>query len=639
MKHQSRYLYLLLTIVMLCACTFGQTPSTTVPMRFSYTVAMPQPHTHLYEITFTISNVTSEQLDVSLPTWTPGSYLQREYARHVQDFAVRAENGQALPWEKTDKATWRIVNGNTAMEPRTVQVFYRVYANELATQTSHLDATHGYFNGASLFMYVTSMAGTKEQPYKVKFQLAGATANWRVSSPLALAPDGDGYYTAPNYDVLVDSPTEIGTHQLLEFRVRGRVHRVAIWPGIPEDSGVSGQQFTNDLAKIVEEGAKIFNGLPYEHYLFILHVQSGIGGGTEHLNSNVSMTTPAAFKTRRGYQDLLGLESHEYFHCWNVKRIRPRALGPFDYQHENYTNNLWVSEGFTSYYGEQLLRRAGLLSVHEYLQAWGKTIADYRQTPGRFQQSATTASFNAWIKLYRPDENSPNTAMSYYTKGEILGMLFDLEIRSRTNNAKSLDDVMRLLLDKYGLPKPGFTDAELKAAFEVVAGANLTDFFNRHVYNADKPGAEIEFERYWRMLGLQATGMYTINANSLPPIAGPAGGKSPGTLGIRTRNNGDRVMINNVLAGFPAYEAGLNNNDELIALDGRKLAAFNVTERLAELRQGQAVALTVFRRDQLQTFTLTAALRPFDTYAFSVLKDATPEQKALAKAWLREELK
>lgn len=633
MKHLSRHpFWLLLAIALGCASALAQSPA---PTRYSYTVAMPQPHTHLYEITFTIGNVTSGQLDVSLPTWTPGSYLQREYARHVQDFAARLENGQALAWEKTDKATWRIATGAASSQVRTVQVFYRVYANELATQTSHLDATHGYFNGASLFMYVANVAGTKEQPYKVKFQLAGATANWRVSSPLALASDAEGYFTAPNYDVLVDSPTEIGTHQLLEFSVRGKVHRVSIWPGLPEDSGISEKQLTGDLAKIVEESAKIFNGLPYEHYLFLLHVQPGIGGGTEHLNSNVSMTTPAAFKTKRGYEGLLGLEAHEYFHCFNVKRIRPRALGPFDYQRENYTNNLWVSEGMTSYYGDQLLRRAGLQSVSDYLQAWGKTIADYRQTPGRFQQSATTASFNAWIKHYRPDENSPNTAMSYYTKGEILGMLFDLEIRSRTGNAKSLDDVMRLLLDKYGLPKPGFTDAELKAAFEQVAGADLTDFFNRYVYNPDKPGAEIEFERYWRMLGLQATGMYAANANALPN----ASGKLPGTLGIRTRSNGDRVVINNVLAGFPAYDAGLNNNDELIALNGRKLDAANVAERLAELRQGQSVTLSIFRRERMQTFTLTAALKPFDTYVLSFAKEATPEQKALAKAWLSEELK
>lgn len=627
--------WLLLAVTLLALLAFGQRPINPTaqaaqgPMQFGYLVAFPQPHTHLYEITFTLGNVTAAQLDLSLPTWTPGSYLQREYARHVQDFAARDERGQALRWEKVDKATWRIQTGSDN-RPRNLQVFYRVYANELATQTSHLDATHAYFNGASLFMYVANVPGAKEQPYRVKFQLAGATANWRVSSPLAPAPDANGFFTAPNYDVLVDSPAEIGAHQLLEFAVRGKVHHVAVWPRLPEDAGISAQQLTGDLAKIVEEGAQIFGGLPYEHYLFIVHVQPGIGGGTEHLNSNVSMTTPAAFKTRRRYLDFLGLEAHEYFHCWNVKRIRPRALGPFDYQRENYTRNLWVAEGFTNFYDNLLLRRAGLLSVGEYLQHWGQLIAGYRQTPGRFKQSATTASFDAWIKLYRPDENSPNTAMSYYTKGEILGLLFELEIRTRTNGARSLDDVLRLLLENYGLPKPGFTDAELKAAFEKVAGADLTDFFQRYVYGTD----EIDFERYWRLLGLQMTGVYT---NPYPTLG--SAGKKPGTLGLRTRNSGDRVIINNVLAGLPAYEAGLNSGDELAALNGQKIDAANVNERLAELREGQAVQLTVFRRERLLSFTLTAALKPFDTYTLTPLKELTAEQKALYQAFLREELK
>ncbi|NOT62864.1 MAG: M61 family metallopeptidase [Acidobacteria bacterium] len=472
------------------------------PLSLRYQVAFPQPHTHLYEITFTLEKVVTPRLDLVLPVWTPGSYLVREYARHVQDFSARDEANQVLQWEKSDKATWRVTTNAASYKPQTLTVFYRVYANELATQTSHLDATHAYFNGASLFMYPVFTSGTqqhaKDQPYQVKFNLSGASANWRVSSPLGLAPDADGYYTANSYDELIDAPTEIGTHRLIEFKVRDKVHRIALWG----EAEIPDKQLADDFAKIVEEGAKIFGGLPYEHYLFLVHSQPGIGGGTEHLNANVSMTRPESFKTKRGYQGFLGLESHEYFHCWNVKRIRPLALGPFDYQRENYTNNLWVSEGFTSYYGDLLLRRAGLVGINEYLTALGTTIAGYRQSPGRTQQSATTASFNAWIKHYRPDENSPNTAMSYYTKGELLALVFDLEIRSRTNNAKSLDDVMRLLMTKYGLPKPGFTDAELKAAFESVAGTDLTDFFTRYVAGTE----ELEFERYFKFAGIELKG-------------------------------------------------------------------------------------------------------------------------------------
>jgi predicted metalloprotease with PDZ domain len=346
------------------------------------------------------------------------------------------------------------------------------------------------------------------------------------------------------------------------------------------------------------------------------------------------MTTPAAFKSERGYKNFLGLESHEYFHHWNVKRIRPVALGPFDYQRENYTRGLWVSEGVTSYYGDLLLRRAGLISVNEYLEGLANTIAGYEQTPGRFEQSAESASFDAWIKLYRPDENSINSAMSYYTKGELLGLVFDVEIRALTNNAKSLDDVMRLLLENHGMPKPGFTDVELKAAFEKVAGVDLTDFWRRFVAGHD----EIDFAAYFNKAGLQLTKGYRPGS----PYAASKTDK-PGALGVRTRASGDRAVVANVIAGSPAYEGGVGAGDELVAIDGKKIDASNGVDRqgqpglLNDLRGGQRVRLTIFRRERLMSFDLTAAAKPFDHYTITELKDAGEAQKALRESWLSKE--
>ena len=583
------------------------------PIRTSYAVAFPHPYTHLFEVTATFENVTGPQLDVLLPTWTPGSYLQREYARNVQDFRATDAAGQTLAWDKADKATWRIATGAKDGKPRTVRAFYRVYANELTTQGSHLDASHAYFNGATLFMYVLA---AKDQPHKVKFMTPDG---WRVSSPLALQADAEGFYTAPSYDVLVDAPTEIGTHRVLEFSVRGIVHRIALYGDASPEDG----RLEKDMAKFVEQAALIFGGLPYEHYLFILHVAPGIGGGTEHLNSNVSQTSPAAFTTARGYRGLLGLESHEYFHCFNVKRIRPVALGPFDYQHENYTHNLWVSEGFTDYYSGQLLRRAGLITPVEYLQTWGTTVAGYQASPGRLVQSAASASFDAWIKQYRPDENSVNTALSYYTRGNILGLLLDIEIRTRSAGRNSLDTAMKLLFERYGLPKPGFTDAQLKATFEEAAGSDLTEFFAKYVYGTE----EIPWTQYWQMAGLQATGTFTPT---------PEAGRKPGTLGIRTRNAGDRVIIASVLAGLPAYTGGVNANDELVAINGRKVDSAGLADRLADLREGQAVTLQVFRRERLQSFDLVAAPKPFDGYTLTPAPLATPAQRSLYQAWAHD---
>jgi predicted metalloprotease with PDZ domain len=583
------------------------------PIKVSYSVAFPQPHTHLFEVTATFENVAGPQLDLLLPTWTPGSYLQREYARHVQDFKAMDESGQALAWDKADKSTWRIATADKDAKPRTVRAFYRVYANELTTQGSHLDATHAYFNGASLFLYAGS---ARDQPHRVTFT---TPPGWRVSSPLALAPDADGYYTAPSYDVLIDSPTEIGTHRVIDFSVRGVPHRIALWGDANPDEA----RLKEDMAKFVEQAALIFGGLPYQHYTFIVHVEPGIGGGTEHLNSNVSQASPAAFTNPEGYRGFLELESHEYFHCFNVKRIRPLALGPFDYEHENYTHNLWVAEGITDYYGDQLLRRAGLVSAADYLQAWGKLIAGYQNTPGRRLQSAASASFDAWIKQYRPDENSVNTSMSYYTRGQILGWLIDFEIRSRSGGKRGLDDAMRMLYERHGLPKPGFTDAQLKATLEEAAGSDLTDFFAKYVYGTE----EVPFDRYWQMAGLQATGTYQ------PAVDGS---QKPGTLGIRTRTTGDRVVIAAVLSGLPAYAGGLNANDELVTIGGRKIDAGNLGDRLNAIREGQGVTVQVFRHERLLSFELTAAPKPFDAYTVAPLKDLSAGQRAIYQAWLHE---
>jgi predicted metalloprotease with PDZ domain len=593
------------------------------PLELSYRLSFPQPHTHLYEVTFTIGNVATPRIDLQMPVWTPGSYLVREFGRNVQDFEARGANGDRLNWQKTDKSTWRIEAGASNDRPKTISVSYRVYANELTVRTSHLDSSHAYFNGASVFMYVKDATNL---PLKLKID---APAGWRVTTPLGLDPGADGFYSSPNYDILVDSPTEVGKHQLLEFTARGKTHRIAIWGEAAYDPA----RLKDEFAKIVEEGARMFGGLPYDHYTFILHIQPEIGGGLEHLNSTTCQTAPRAFTTRRGYRNFLGLVSHEYFHLWNVKRIRPLALGPFDYQRENYTRALWVSEGITDYYGEQLLRRAGLISTQEYLEGIANNILSYESTPGRLEQTAESASFDSWIKFYRPDENSINTAMSYYLRGDLLGWLLDFEIRTRTGGARSLDDVMRLLLENHGLPKPGFTDAGLKAAFEKVAGGDLTDFFKRYVNGNE----EIDFDAYLNKAGLRLSRGYR-------PDTFGAESKSdrPGTLGLRTRINGDRVIAANVIAGLPAYEGGINAGDELVAIDGKRIGAGNANERinvLEELRAGQNVTLTVFRRERLMNFELTAAVKPFDLYRIAEVRDANPQQLALRQAWMREESK
>jgi predicted metalloprotease with PDZ domain len=616
---------IVLSLIIACCIvsllTVGNAKATALSL--AYTLSFPQPHTHLYEVAFSIGNVTTPQIDLVMPTWTPGSYLQREFARNVQDFAARDESGRPLRWEKADKATWRIETGSATGKPRAVNVSYLVYANELSVRTSHLDASHAYFNGASVFMFVK---GATDQPIKLKIN---APAGWRVTTPLGLAPGGDGFYTAPNYDIFVDSPTEAGTHRLLEFDVRGKRHRIAIWG----EGNFDEARLREDISKIVEQGALMFGGLPYEHYTFLVHVQPGIGGGLEHLNSTTLHTRPDAFSPRKNYLGFLNLTSHEYFHLWNVKRIRPASLGPFDYERENYTRALWLSEGVTDYYGRQLLRRAGLMTPGEYLENMVAEIARYEHTPGRKVMSAESASFNAWIKGYRPDENTPNSAIDYYNKGDLLGWMLDFEIRSRTGGKKTLDDVMRYLEQNYAERGVGFPENDLKSVFEKVAGGDLTDFFNRYVSGTD----EINFDRYLRMAGLQIQRSYKKS-----PLFDPAQSSQQaprGYLGVRTRATGDRVFISNVLAGTTAYESGLNTEDELVAIEGQRVDANNVEDRMDKLRPGQRVAVTVFRRGRMMTLNMTASQKPFDSYKIIPVKEPGAAERAFYKAWLRADLK
>jgi predicted metalloprotease with PDZ domain len=591
------------------------TQAASAPVSLQYTLAFPDPHTHFYEVAFEIGNVTTPHLDLQMPAWTPGSYLLREFARHVQDFAAHDAARNPLRWEKADKATWRVTTNGA----RAIKVTYRVYANELTVRTSHVDATHAYFNGASVFMYVK---GATDRPLKLRIN---APPGWRVTTPLALRPEDDGFYDAPNYDILVDSPTEIGTHRLIEFDVMGKPHRIAIWG----EGNYDAAQLQADFTKIIEEAARIFGGaLPYEHYTFIIHLQPGLRGGLEHLNSTTCQASPYTFKPRRSYVKFLDLIAHEFFHLWNVKRIRPASLGPFDYQRENYTRALWFAEGFTDFYAQQLLRRAGLISPAEYLENLAGSILTYETTPGSRVQSPAAASFDAWIKYYRPDENSVNSAYSYYDSGAHLGWMLDLEIRSRTNGAKSVDDVMRYLYETYALKGVGFPEAELKGAFERVAGGDLTEFFNRHVYGTE----EFPFDKYLALAGLKRVPIYAPSQYDEPGRAA----EPRGALGVRTKADGDRVIVSHVLDGTAADAGGVNANDEIVAINGEKVDADNLNERLSRLRPAEKVTLTVFRRDKLMTFNLTAERQPPDRYAIVAVKEAMPGQQELRRAWLHE---
>jgi len=574
-----------------------------------YRVSVAHPHAHLFEVE-AVFPPAGETPVVCLPVWTPGSYLVREFARNVQDFEARDEGGHPVAATRLDKRSFRI-----AASGRGFRLKYRVYANELSVRTSHLDGTHGFFNGANLLFYVE---GLRQRPHHLELN---APKGW--TGFCALERDGAAW-VAPDYDALVDSPVEVGPHRALEFSAADKPHQVVIW-GDPAPDPV---RLAGDLTRICEAEAALFGGLPCPRYLFIVHLSDKGRGGLEHMDSCTLLYPRFGLGTPKGWEDFMTLAAHEYFHLWNVKRIKPKALVPFDYSQEVYTSLLWAFEGVTSYYDNLLVRRAGIMSANRYLTRLGETLTSLQATPGRGVQTLADASWLSWIKHYRPDENSPNSAISYYLKGEVVACLLDLEIRRATRDGKSLDDVMRLLWQRFGHGR-GVPEDGVEAAVAEVAGPSLRPFFDR----ALRSTSELDY-RVFSQVGLEARFRVKESAGDkggTPPRSKAAEAKPRGWLGVVGRGGS---TLATVLDGSPAMTAGLYADDEVVALDGYRVDSGSLVSRCEDRRPGEQVTVTVFRRDSLIQVPVTLGAKPADAVFLARVEHPTEEQKAAYHRWL-----
>jgi predicted metalloprotease with PDZ domain len=629
--HRSRVVIAptLLTVLIFGVFTFGQTSAPSSPVEISFTVGMPRPHTHLFEVDVRIKrgpgvNAPASELLV-FPVWTPGSYLIREFQRHVQDFAAADAAGQPLKWEKINKNTWRVATNGA----RDWHATYRVYANELSVRTSELNSAHAFWNNANLLMY---LEGHLKSPSTVRVL---APEVWKVATGLPAEPGQRNTFRAENFDVLYDSPFEASNFKTLVFNVKGVPHRIVI----DGEGNYDPERMRRDVQKIVETQIQLMGGeIPYRDYTFILHVRADARGGLEHLNSTALGYPRFGFTIQRGdratsaapnqsdqperdYRGFLSLVSHEFFHLWNVKRIRPDALGPFDYTQENYTKLLWVAEGITDYYTDVAVRRAGLISESEFLSATARAIQLLQNRPGRFVQSVEESSYDAWIKYYRQDENEINSQVSYYDKGAIVGLLLDLEIRKRSKGAKSLDDVMRYLYAEYFKKNRNYTPADFQKACELAAGSSLEDFFAKYVRGKE----ELDYNSALEAVGLQ-----------LQTAALDASGKPVERVffGADVRQEDDRVMVTRVYAGSPAYEQGLNAGDQIVALDNMRVTRDFFNARIAEKKPGDLINLTIFRFDDLSTLLIKLGGRAEGTYRIVPLASPTETQKRMYRSWL-----
>jgi len=563
---------------------------------------MSQPASHLFEITLEIRGWRSPVLDLKMPVWTPGSYLVREYARHVQDFAATAHQ-QPLSWGKVGKNHWRIDTASTD----SVTVTYRLYANELTVRTNHLDSTHGYFNGAATFFYIP---GYEKAPLRIT--LVPPHSTWAIATTLPPVPGEAHTFEAPDFDTLVDCPVEIGEHTTYTFDVLGKPHQFTVWG----HSNLEPEALVRDTRRIVEAEAALFGGLPYDRYLFLLHLSNQGYGGLEHKDSCTLNYSRFVFRSVEKYNRFMQLVAHEFFHLWNVKRIRPKALEVFNYDGECYTPSLWFSEGTTSYYDLLLPLRAGIYDTRTFLRELSREITRFLNTPGRRVQILSESSFDAWIKLYRRDANSDNSQISYYLKGEMVSFLLDLLIRAQHGNGRSLDDVMRQMWQQFGQDEIGFLPEQLEATIASVAGVDLQDFFARFLHSTE----ELPFDTYLEPFGLR---LRPDDVSNAPPFTG-----------MQVRSEHGREVIKFVEYDSPAQRAGLDAGDELLALDGLRITADQLGDRLQDYQPGDTVEVTFFHQDELRVGVLhLAPPRPTNYYLVPV-DQPSPSQQSHLRGWL-----
>ena len=574
-------------------------------IEIAYSVHMSKPQNHYFEVEMSLSQLNQKTLLVKLPVWAPGSYLVREFSKNMNLVHAFNEQGKELEITKTAKNAWQI---NTA-GIKSLKIRYEVYSFELSVRTSFLDLTHGYISGPGIFMYVDNCKAKKGILKVFPFETFK-----KINTALPIAPlelQGNAYqaFEFENYDQLVDCPIEIGNQVVFEFNAAGVKHTVAMYG----EANYNIPLLKVDMAKIIESETAVFGFNPNKNYLFIIHNVPGGDGGLEHVNSTTLSVNRWTY-SGADYLGFLNLVAHEYFHLWNVKRIRPIELGPFNYDQEVYTSLLWVMEGFTSYYDELMMLRAGYYSQAEYLTKLQSLINYAEGSVGSRVQPVAHASFDAWIKSYRPNENSANTTMSYYSRGAVIASVFDAMIINKYNGTKCLDDFMQHLYKTYHEKlNRGFTVAEFKNELAIFTGQDMTIFFKKYI-----DGTEIiPFADYFSKVGV------TVKQNAL----------TRASFGATVQNSGGKVIIKSIRANSAAEDAGLSVNDEVIGCNGYRVDQPMLEGIMNGLEVNEEVELLLSRDEIL--FSVKVKITNYTRPQFILTPTNSVEEAAKFNYWLR----
>ena len=575
----------------------------------TYAVRFPAPHTHYAVVDASVPTDGRDRVELMMAVWTPGSYLVREFARHIEGLSARSPDGELLTVTKSRKNRWVVETGGA----RRIEVSYRVYGREMSVRTNWIESDFAMLNGAPTFL--TLADDDTDRPHDVSLELPDGWSR-SVTGLTPLTDRGAHTYRAADFDTLVDSPIVVGNPTVYEFTVEGTPHALV---NVGESGVWDGPGSAADVEKITEELFRMWGETPYEQYVF-LNMITESGGGLEHRNSTLLMTSRWATSSRPRYLRWLALVSHEQFHAWNVKQLRPIELGPFDYETEVHTESLWVVEGITSYYADLIVRRADLSTTEEYLEALSRQIGSLQTTPGREVQPVALASYDAWIKYYRADENSPNTSVSYYTKGAVIGFLLDMRIRAATRGLKSLDDVMRLAYERFSGPR-GYTPDEFRVVTQEVAGENLSEWFAQALDSVE----ELDYDEALEWLGLEFAGAPDEEESETDP---------DGWIGLVTRVANGRRLVAQVRRDTPGYSAGFNVGDELLAIGDYRVLPNDWEDRVTQAAPGTDLSVLVSRRGALKRIPVTVGTRPDEQWDLAPIAAASETQESRRESWL-----
>lgn len=561
-------------------------------MKLHYKISITNPDSHLLQVTLKTKKEKNEtSLKFFLPSWSPGSYLMREYGKNVKNFRACVENGEPLYFEQIDKGVYKVDWSKSDLKKSSdeVTISYDVFCHELTVRTSHIDRSHAFLHGPSILMGVLDKEMNDPE---IEIQFPPLWSKLTTGLKDISNKRETFLYTAKNYDELIDAPIEIGCHETDGFRVRGIDHELAFF----------GQTFPHeydlkaDIQKIVEHVTDTMKDIPYEKYTFITHFSPGLYGGLEHLNSTALHFCSRAMTDRKNYVKWLELVAHEFFHTWNVKRIRPLELGPFDYLTEAKTRMHWLTEGLTSYMDQAFILRTDFTDLNGYLEMMKENLNRYYSIPGRHFHSLEDSSFNSWIKLYRPDENSDNSSVSYYLKGGLVFFVLNIAFAQK---GKSMIDLLDLLWERYKeVPEKGMVKEEVLAMIEKVGGKESLDLFEEMLSTTK----DIDFESYFNKAGVEVEW---------------SGGDKP-WFGFKPKYVGDRMILSYVELDSPAFKGGLNAEDEILAINGMRMLKDGYADMEKFILPSKKYTFTVSRLGYIQEVEVVAGVTPKRIKGFKV---------------------